>query len=182
MATRHIWSTLSGLALAAAVAAASPPDEALAHRLVEVMGADARLADGVHSDADRLFATGKISLKQRDCFQIDRSEFTEALERAAIRELSADEVQRAIAYFETSTGQKHLQIAELERTVGGNELDAATRALTVSEIDEMHRFSTTPEGIKLLTKQVLTNSAADHGQISGAIWWLKWKCNSMPRS
>jgi hypothetical protein len=135
-------------------------DDALALRLVSVMGVDLQMAAGVRSIGEHMFRSGQLDASQRDCLRgVDRAAFTALLQESAARELSAAELRAAVDYFESDAGRKDLWIAEYRRSAGrADELGLRMPDFTPAEYDAMREFGASPAGIKLLARGVLTQS------------------------
>jgi hypothetical protein len=130
-----------------AFAADKPPRDP-AEELVEVMGADQRAADTMHSLADSQLRDGTTKLKQRECIrQVGREEFTDWFARLVDRNLKPEEMRDALAYFTSAVGKKHLEAIEQKANV------------TAEDWPERRAFLDTTPGYQLITRALLTDSS-----------------------
>jgi hypothetical protein len=156
--------------LAPALLAGSPAiaddkaPKSLAEELVEVMGADQRAADTMHSLADAQFRDGTIKLKQRECIRhVGRNEFTERLARL-VRKLNPEEMRDAIAYFNSAVGRRHLEAIEQKANV------------TAEEWPQRRAFLDTTAGYVLLTRATLTDSSEATAVVNQVIRTRFYEC------
>lgn len=148
------------LCMAQAPARAEDAIATLALRLVSAMGVDLQMARGVRSIGEQMYRTGQLDESQRNCLRsVGRAEFTVLLQESASRELSAQELRAAIDYFESDAGKKDLWIAEYRRSAArAAELGLRMPDFSPSEYDAMRAFGSSPAGVKLLSRGVLTQT------------------------
>jgi len=169
------------LCVALAPARADDAGAALALRLVSVMGVDLQMAIGVRSIGEQMYRTGQLDAGQRDCLRnVDRAAFTALLQESASRELSLQELRAAIDYFESDAGKKDLWIAEYRRSAArAAELGLRMPDFTPAEYDAMRAFGSSPAGVKLLSRGVLTQSDAATDGIVRKTRQLIGNCRSL---
>lgn len=155
------------LCLGQAPLRAGDSNGALALRLVSAMGVDLQMALGVRSIGEQMYRTGQLGESGRDCLRhVDRTAFTALLQASAVRELSVPELRAAIDYFESDAGRKDLWIAEYRRAVARADLGRLRMPdISPSEHDAMREFGSSPAGVKLLSRGVLTQSDAATDEI-----------------
>lgn len=155
------------LCVAQAPVRAGDGNAALALRLVSAMGVDLQMALGVRSIGEQMFRTGQLGATGRDCLRnVGRTAFTALLQESAVRELSVSELRAAIDYFESDAGRKDLWIAQYRRSVArADSVGLRMPDFSPAEYDAMRAFGSSPAGVKLLARGVLTQSDAATDEI-----------------
>jgi len=158
----RMLTIVTAVCVAQAPLHAGDGNSALALRLVSIMGIDLQMAHGVRSIGEQMYRTGQLDEDGRNCLRmVDRAAFTGLLQESAARELDESELRAAVEYFESDAGRKDLWIAEYRRSAArAAELGLRMPDFTPAEYDAMRAFGASPVGVKLLSRGVLTQSAA----------------------
>lgn len=155
--------------------AADPPDkleEVLARELVATMKIDEQANQKVEKRILDRCRAEKCDADLRQCLmKFDRQDVTEDLESDAVKELTADEMRDAIAYFRSEAGLKHLDILRAEQGLGGEDTifnqTPGTRARMLAFLD-------TRAGYLVITRGVLTNRI--NSWTESRAWMSFWRC------
>jgi hypothetical protein len=165
------WAMAVWLVAAATVRADERPEK-LAPLLVRAMDLDSQSLASLQRRAEAERESGNITREQSVClFAVERAALSGALEENAQRELTVQEMRTAIDYFESPAGQKDVRIRR-----GFMNVDQAS----TQEYLAMRAFALTGAGLKLLTYNVLTSTAASSQRLNRRQLELWWECLSKP--
>ena len=160
MASLRSWPVLA--VLAGSCAFAQPADEgaALAGQFVRALELHEQSAMGLRMAADTLRKDGKINDVQAGCIKQSKSaEFLPVMVQIATAQLTAEEMQEAILFFESSGGKKYLQMSAAKTAERvGVKSEVAMPDFTPQEYAAVNEFGTTKLYEKLVTQAVMTRS------------------------
>jgi hypothetical protein len=132
----------------------SPRD--LARELVRVMKVDGQAEQMVEQLILSRCRAEDCDNERRSCMlKFDHEAYTDSLMWIARRELTTAEMKAGIEYFRSEVGMKHRQIMRAEKGL-------STASLSDQRPEDRVRmlaFLDTPEGYRLVTRAVLTNTS-----------------------
>ena len=138
------------------VAQAQPP-AADALRLVRAMEVDDSVLLGMQLEMERGFKAGKVSQAQLDCVHGVRSAvFTAPIAQALGKALTAEEIDTAITFFESTTGNKYSQLGLVHLYHAfGRPAPVPTPSFSAAEQAIVVRFAETSGGDKLTRRKLI---------------------------